>query len=410
LPNISKDSLDIFEKCGNYKVDAIKLNYSDKIIDVCKYIKQNYSNMEIVLSINDFECIYLSNFEKLVDRVRIVDTLGIITHYEIEEVFDLIQDSTTFDLPIEYQFRNDTSSAVYNSYTALSNGCSHIAISVLGIGKRNGITDLSGFISRIYANDKQLLKRYDLPVLKHLDEFVAKRLGIHIPINNPITGICSWEQNIVYDEDFNTNIIFTQDINLFKKIMQHIMPNVYEKLTDDYIRKLYIQINDDTSKDTTLYIKLNSDIYYARDYIGDIREVFLDPIFRYNTFLEPVNDVEVLLLRAWGFASFFREPYHDNKPKTREFMLMGFLMFWNSGEYDECQPNCPIYFQHIHEYQNDLEPDSGVGTEFRTMVNISKTKRFTQNNVNIYCVSINGHSQNGQYIQRTRQGHCKWFW
>jgi len=267
LPNISKDSLDIFEKCRNYKVDAIKLNYSDKIIDVCKYIKQNYSNMEIVLSINDFECIYLSNFEKLVDRVRIVDTLGIITHYEIEEVFDLIQDSTTFDLPIEYQFRNDTSSAVYNSYTALSNGCSHIAISVLGIGKRNGITDLSGFISRIYANDKQLLKRYDLPVLKHLDEFVAKRLGIHIPINNPITGICSWEQNIVYDEDFNTNIIFTQDIKLFKKMMQHIMPNVYEKLTDDYIRKLYIQINDDTSKDTTLYIKLNSDIDYARDYI-----------------------------------------------------------------------------------------------------------------------------------------------
>jgi isopropylmalate/homocitrate/citramalate synthase len=223
--------------------------------------------MEIVLSINDFECIYLSNFEKLVDRVRIVDTLGIITHYEIEEVFDLIQDSTTFDLPVEYQFRNDASSAVYNSYTALSNGCSYIALSVLGIGKKNGITDLSGFISRIYANDKQLLKRYDLSILKHLDEFVAKRLGIHIPINNPITGICSWEQNIVYDEDFNTNIIFTQDINLFKKIMQHIMPNVYEKLTDDYIRKLYIQINDDTSKDTTLYIKLNSDIDYARDYI-----------------------------------------------------------------------------------------------------------------------------------------------
>ena len=260
----------IVQKCLDYDIDCIKLITNEynqhKIIDVCKYIKSSNENIEIILSIKDSNPIYeyLYEFEKLINRIQIVDTLGIITHCEIEETFDLIQDSTTLDLDIEYKFKNDTSSAVYNSYTALLNGCTHIALSVLGIGDGNGITDLSGFISRIYASDNQLLKKYDLTILKDLDKYVSKKLNLQIPINNPITGICSWDK---YSDDFNTNIIFTNDINLFKAMFEHIMPSVFNKLDDEYILKLYEQIIKDTSNNTPLYIKLNSDIDYTRDYI-----------------------------------------------------------------------------------------------------------------------------------------------
>lgn len=261
----------IVQKCLDYDIDCIKLitneNNQHKIIDVCKYIRGCNKNIEIILSIKDSYSIYeyIYEYEKrIIDRIQIVDTLGVITHYEIEETFDLIQDSTTLDVDIEYKFKNNTSSAVYNSYTALLNGCTHIALSVLGIGDVNGITDLAGFISRIYANDKHLLKKYDLTILKDLDKYVSKKLNLQIPINNPITGICSWDK---YPDDFNTNIIFTDDINLFKAMFEHIMPTIFNKLDDEYILKLYDQIITDTSNNTPLYIKLNSDIDYTRDYI-----------------------------------------------------------------------------------------------------------------------------------------------
>lgn len=261
----------IVQKCLNYDIDCIKLitneNNQDKIIDVCKYIKGYNKNIEIILSIKDSYSIYeyIYEYEKrIIDRIQIVDTLGVITHCEIEETFDLIQDSTTLDVDIEYKFKNNTSSAVYNSYTALLNGCTHIALSVLGIGDGNGITDLAGFISRLYANDKHLLKKYDLTILKDLDKYVSKKLNLQIPINNPITGICSWDK---YPDDFNTNIIFTNDINLFKTMFEHIMPTIFNKLDNEYILKLYDQIIKDTQNNTALYIKLNSDIDYTRDYI-----------------------------------------------------------------------------------------------------------------------------------------------
>jgi hypothetical protein len=67
-------------------------------------------------------------------------------------------------------------------------------------------------------------------------------------------------------------------------------------------------------------------------------------------------------------------------------MLIGFLMFWNSGEYMDCQPKCPIYFQHLYEFEDNLEPDSEVGTEFRTIVDVTKTIKYPkplENQVNI---------------------------
>jgi len=90
---------------------------------------------------------------------------------------------------IEFHGHNDAGCAIANSYSVLEGGATHIDTSVLGIGERNGITPLGGFIARMYADDPAAVKRkYDLPRLKGLDEMVAAMVGIQIPFDEFVTG------------------------------------------------------------------------------------------------------------------------------------------------------------------------------------------------------------------------------
>ncbi len=52
---------------------------------------------------------------------------------------------------IEFHGHNDTGCAIANSFTALEAGCTHIDTSVLGIGERNGITPLGGYVFVVCA-------------------------------------------------------------------------------------------------------------------------------------------------------------------------------------------------------------------------------------------------------------------
>jgi isopropylmalate/homocitrate/citramalate synthase len=52
---------------------------------------------------------------------------------------------------IEFHVHDDTGCAIANAYIALVSGATHIDTCVLGIGERNGITPLGGFLGRLYA-------------------------------------------------------------------------------------------------------------------------------------------------------------------------------------------------------------------------------------------------------------------
>jgi homocitrate synthase len=94
---------------------------------------------------------------------------------------------------IEFHGHNDTGCAVANAYAALAAGATHIDASVLGIGERNGITPLGGFIARMYAYDPDLVRsRYHLPVLRRVENLVADLVGIDVPFNNYITGYAAF--------------------------------------------------------------------------------------------------------------------------------------------------------------------------------------------------------------------------
>jgi homocitrate synthase len=89
---------------------------------------------------------------------------------------------------IEFHGHNDAGCAVANSFEAIEAGATYVDTTVLGIGERNGITPLGGFLARLYTVDRELLRKYRLADLPRLDRMVASMVGIDIPFNNFITG------------------------------------------------------------------------------------------------------------------------------------------------------------------------------------------------------------------------------
>ncbi|RMF30226.1 MAG: homocitrate synthase [Chloroflexi bacterium] len=121
-----------------------------------------------------------------VDRVGLADTVGIATP---RQVYALVQQvRREVQAGIEFHGHNDTGCAVANALAALEAGATHLDVTVLGIGERNGITSLSGLIARLYTLDKRLVARYNLRALPELERMVARFVGVEVPFNQPITG------------------------------------------------------------------------------------------------------------------------------------------------------------------------------------------------------------------------------
>ncbi|MCB8984088.1 MAG: homocitrate synthase [Ardenticatenaceae bacterium] len=125
-----------------------------------------------------------------VHRVGIADTVGVGTPQQIYTLVKTLHGRIKAD--IEFHGHDDCGCAIANAYAALEGGATHIDTSVLGIGERNGITPLGGFVARLYATDPQLVAKYHLPLIRNLDRLVARLVQVDIPFNNYITGFASF--------------------------------------------------------------------------------------------------------------------------------------------------------------------------------------------------------------------------
>ncbi len=101
------------------------------------------------------------------------------------EIVSAVREAVRAD--IEFHGHDDSGCAIANAYAALRAGATHIDTTILGIGERNGIT-LGGLIARLYATDRTLVSRYNLPLLAQLDRRIAEMTGVSIPFNNYVTG------------------------------------------------------------------------------------------------------------------------------------------------------------------------------------------------------------------------------
>jgi homocitrate synthase len=142
-----------------------------------------------------------------VNRVGIADTVGCANPRQVYELVRTLRGVVHCD--IEVHLHNDTGMAIANAYTALEAGATHIdtcmsclglpemptekkvaLAAVLGIGERVGITPLGGLVACLYAADPDYVKsKYNLGMLREIENLVAEAVEVNVPFSNPITYV-----------------------------------------------------------------------------------------------------------------------------------------------------------------------------------------------------------------------------
>ena len=142
-----------------------------------------------------------------VNRVGIADTVGCANPRQVYELVRTLRGVVACD--IEVHLHNDTGMAIANAYTALEAGATHIdtcksffarpetltketspLAAVLGIGERVGITPLGGLVACLYAADPDYVKsKYNLGMLREIENLVAEAVEVNVPFSNPITYV-----------------------------------------------------------------------------------------------------------------------------------------------------------------------------------------------------------------------------
>ncbi|MBX3013193.1 MAG: homocitrate synthase [Caldilineaceae bacterium] len=165
----------------------------DSAIQVIEFVKSQglevrFSSEDSFRSdLVDLLTIYRAVDQIGVNRVGIADTVGVANPRQVYDLVRTLRSVVSCD--IEFHGHNDTGCAVANAYCALEAGATHVDTSVLGIGERNGITPLGGLIARMYTYNADLIRgRYNLPLLREVENYVAGLVSVDVPFNNYITG------------------------------------------------------------------------------------------------------------------------------------------------------------------------------------------------------------------------------
>ena len=76
------------------------------------------------------------------------------------------------------------------SFQAISCSVFTLSVAVLGIGERVGITPLGGLVACLYAANPEYVKaKYNLSMLREIENLVAEAVEVNIPFMNPITYV-----------------------------------------------------------------------------------------------------------------------------------------------------------------------------------------------------------------------------
>lgn len=169
----------------------------DTAQQVIGWIKENHPEIQIRFSAEDtfrseeadLMAVYKAVSDIGVHRVGLADTVGVATPRQVYTLTREVRKVIHSGCGIEFHGHNDTGCAVSNAYEAIEAGATHIDTTILGIGERNGITPLGGFLARMFTFDPQgLVDKYNLEMLPELDAMIARMVGLPIPWNNYLTG------------------------------------------------------------------------------------------------------------------------------------------------------------------------------------------------------------------------------
>ena len=118
-------------------------------------------------------------------RVRIADTVGITSPFEI---YSLIKEITSScDIEIEFHGHNDLGMASANALAAAEAGAKAISVTVNGLGERSGNVPLEQIAVILNLSDK-FTTSIDTGHIMNICNYVADAAGRPIPPDKPVTG------------------------------------------------------------------------------------------------------------------------------------------------------------------------------------------------------------------------------
>lgn len=241
----------------------------DSAAEVVNYIKSQglevrFSSEDSFRSdLVDLLTIYRAVDQIGVNRVGIADTVGVANPRQVYELIKTLRGIVGCD--IEFHGHNDTGCAVANAFCALEAGATHVDTSVLGIGERNGITPLGGLVARMYVhNPKAVRDKYNLPLLREIDNFVASLVDVDVPFNNYITGFTAFTHKAgihakaILNNPSTYEILDPGDFGLSRYI------HVAHRLTGwnaikERAEQLQLNLSDEVVKKVTAQIKFLAD-------------------------------------------------------------------------------------------------------------------------------------------------------
>ena len=197
-----------------------------------------------------------------VNRVGIADTVGVANPRQVYDLVSTLRKLVSCD--IEFHGHNDSGCAIANAFCALEAGVTHVDTTVLGIGERNGITPLGGMIARLYATDRNLVTKYNLPMLREVENLVAGIVGIDVPFNNYITGFTAFTHKAgihakaILNNPSTYEILDPADFGLTRYV------HIAHRLTGwnavkSRAEQLGLALTDDDLKEATAHIKALAD-------------------------------------------------------------------------------------------------------------------------------------------------------
>lgn len=166
-----------------------------------------------------------------VDRIGLADTLGIATRFEVED--RITQARKRAPRPnIEVHFHNDGSLAVANAVEALIYGANHVDTTFAGIGERNGITALSGFLSRVHLFDPTIVDKLHLEFVTPAEQDVMEMVGLSVP-HNLNTSLNGFTHKAGIHNDAITR--HSQHLGLYQPFAAEVIGNKTRIITDSRI-------------------------------------------------------------------------------------------------------------------------------------------------------------------------------
>jgi homocitrate synthase NifV len=164
----------------------------DQVSFFCDYASKYFDSFSIgAQDASRASYAFLNEFVKRgitanVSRIRIADTVGILTPIETFSLFTNLK-SDHPESRLEIHAHNDLGMATANTLTALQAGADAASVTVNGIGERAGNAALEEVLMALQLSPS-LYCNFDTSVLNEICQTVADLSGMEISRQKPITG------------------------------------------------------------------------------------------------------------------------------------------------------------------------------------------------------------------------------